>query len=257
MIVIDTNEINGFQNEKEFAKALNGKKIKYLMPNLQDMILKLYGYVDYNSSILCYVDHSKKKYDIVIHINQKVKRISIKKGINNSVHTEGISHFIHFLIECGISRNTIIEYLYYQYGDGTTNGTGTSRMSSMDYQQKHENNIKIINEAFNKPEILEKAITRFVLQGTNSNVEIDGIIYGIPNDFIFLSKKDIINILMSKINTYSKGIHFGHLYCQPKARNLNYNPKYEKDRFCIQVKWYDIFDDIIECLNNKCLQKLV
>ena len=48
---MDTNETNGFQNEQEFAKALNGKKIKYLMPNLQDMILKLYGYVDFNSYI--------------------------------------------------------------------------------------------------------------------------------------------------------------------------------------------------------------
>ena len=71
---MDTNETNGFQNEQEFAEALNGKKIKYLMPNLQDMILKLYGYVDFNSYIFCYVDHSKKKYDIVIRINQKIKR---------------------------------------------------------------------------------------------------------------------------------------------------------------------------------------
>ena len=63
--VMDTNETNGFQNEQEFAKALNGKKIKYLMPNLQDMILKLYGYVDFNSYIFCYVDHSKKNMKTV------------------------------------------------------------------------------------------------------------------------------------------------------------------------------------------------
>lgn len=132
---MDTNETNGFQNEQEFSKALNGKKIKYLMPNLQDMILKLYGYVDFNSYIFCYVDHSKKKYDIVIRINQKIKKISIKKGVNNSVHTEGISYFIHFLIECGISRNIIIEYLYYQYGDETKNGTGSNRISSLEYQK--------------------------------------------------------------------------------------------------------------------------
>ncbi|MCI5552616.1 MAG: hypothetical protein MR388_02100 [Tenericutes bacterium] len=251
---MDTNETNGFQNEQEFAKALNGKKIKYLMPNLQDMILKLYGYVDFNSYIFCYVDHSKKKYDIVIRINQKIKRISIKKGVNNSVHTEGISYFIHFLIECGISRNVIIEYLYYQYGDETKNGTGSNRISSLEYQKKYENSIKMINEEFNKPEIMKKAIVRFVLQGTNSEIEIDGIIYGITNDFLFLSKKDVIDILMSKTDVHSNGIHFGHLYCQPKARNLNYNPKYEKDRFCVQIKWYSIFDDIIECLNNKCLK---
>ena len=120
--------------------------------------------------------------------------------------------------------------------------------------KKYENSIKMINEEFNKPEIMKKAIVRFVLQGTNSEIEIDGIIYGITNDFLFLSKKDVIDILMSKTDVHSNGIHFGHLYCQPKARNLNYNPKYEKDRFCVQIKWYSIFDGIIECLNNKCLK---
>ena len=134
------------------------------------------------------------------------------------------------------------------------NGTGSNRISSMEYQKKYDKSIKMINKEFNKPTILKKAIARFVLQGTNSEIEIDGIIYGITSDFLFLSKKDIIDILTSKIDACSNGIHFGHLYCQPKTRNLNYNPKYEKDRFCVQIKWYSIFDDIIECLNNKCLK---
>ena len=38
--------------------------------------------------------------------------------------------------------------------------------------------------------------------------------------------------------------------CQPKNRCLNYNPLYEKDRYCVQIKWYNIFDDIIEYMNK-------
>ena len=43
------------------------------------------------------------------------------------------------------------------------------------------------------------------------------------------------------------------MVCQPKNRCLNYNTKYEKDRFCIQIKWYSIFDDIIENMNNRVM----
>lgn len=34
-------------------------------------------------------------------------------------------------------------------------------------------------------------------------------------------------------------------------RCLNRNEKYEKKRFCVQVKWFNLADDIIECMNNK------
>ena len=40
---------------------------------------------------------------------------------------------------------------------------------------------------------------------------------------------------------------------QPKNRCLNYNTKYKKDRYCIQIKWYNLFDDIIENMNNKVI----
>ena len=96
---MDNTEINGYQNEIMFAKNLNGKKIKYLYPNLQDLVIELFGFVNFNSVIYSWVDFSKKKYDIIIKLDENIKRISIKKGINNSVHTEGISSFIHFLIE--------------------------------------------------------------------------------------------------------------------------------------------------------------
>lgn len=80
--------------------------------------------------------------------------------------------------------------------------------------------------------------------------------YGTVNDFLFISSTDVMNILMSKQNIYSTGVHFGSLFCQPMTRNLNYNPKYEKKRFCVQIKWYSIFDDIIEIKNKNVLNHI-
>lgn len=65
------------------------------------------------------------------------------------------------------------------------------------------------------------------------------------------TKEQIEEIILSKKDVYSTAVHFGALTCQPKNRCLNYNPLYEKDRFCVQIKWYSIFDNIIEYLSNK------
>ena len=73
----------------------------------------------------------------------------------------------------------------------------------------------------------------------------DGLIHGTVDDFLFISKKDIIDILLSHKDNVQNGVHISDLFCQAKAKNLNYNPKYEKDRFCLQVKWFDILDCII------------
>ena len=43
-------------------------------------------------------------------------------------------------------------------------------------------------------------------------------------------------------------LHVSLLTLQPLARNLNYNPKYETCRNQVQVKWYNISDNIIEVM---------
>ena len=64
-------------------------------------------------------------------INDVIKNVSIK----NSVHVEGISSFIHFLIENKVDRQNVINYLKYHYADGTTNGSGLNRISVDEYKK--------------------------------------------------------------------------------------------------------------------------
>ena len=252
---MDNTEINGYQNEIMFAKNLNGKKIKYLYPNLQDLVIELFGFVNFNSVIYSWVDFSKKKYDIIIKLDENIKRISIKKGINNSVHTEGISSFIHFLIENKVPKDIIYKYLRYHYSDGTTNGKGKVRMSSMEYEETHLQDIEDINKCFSNRKLLKKCIYRFILQGNNSDEAIDGIIYGVVDDFLFISSGDVLKILLKHSEDYHNGVHFSDLFCQEKEKNLNNNPKHEKDRYCVQVKWFNLFDCILESNYDKNIEK--
>lgn len=249
------NNINGFDNEYEFVKYLNGKRVIELNPIFKELIEKLFPNVDDYDLIKSWRNHYKQKTDVFIKINGTMKGISIKKGIKNSVHIERISDFIHFLIENNIDREIVIEYLKYHYADGSTNGKGNKRLSVEEYKQNNQSAIDKINEYFNKEEILLKAIDRFVIKGKNSNYYIDALICGQVDDFIWITKEDIIKVIMSKKDNYSTAVHFGPMTVQPKNRCLNYNPKYEKDRFCVQIKWYNLFDDIIENMNNKIMTK--
>lgn len=120
-------KITGKNNEYEFVKYLNGKRISELNPMFRDLIDKLFPNQPPNSTIKSWKNHYKEKSDIFIKINGKMKGISIKKGYKNSVHVERISDFIHFLIENNIDREIVIEYLKYHYADGSTNGKGNKR----------------------------------------------------------------------------------------------------------------------------------
>ena len=249
------SNISGEDNEFSFVKYLNGKKVGELNPLFRDLIDSLF-YCKEDDIIKCWRNHFPQKSDIFIKINGKLKGISIKKGAKNSIHVERITDFIHFLIENKVSREVVVRYLEYHYADGTRNGKGLNRISVEEYKKSHSDDILYINEAFNNKKLLIKAIDKFVVRGNNSKYDIDALIYGEVDDFLWITKDDIRRIIMSKKDLNSSGLHFGSLSCQPKTRNLNCNPKYEKDRFCVQLKWFSLFDDIIEYKNNLVMQKI-
>ena len=238
--------INGLDNEFAFVLELNNKTIKELTPLCKDLIETIFPNENENSIIKCWRNHLKQKSDILIKINNKMKGISIKKGMKNSVHMEPISEFISFLISNNISRDNVIEYLKFHYADGTTNGKGYNRISTEEYKTKNQDKIDNLNKEINNEKLLVKAIDWFIIKGNNSKYPISALIYGEVNDFLYITKEDIIKTILSKKNDYSSTIHFSVLTVQPKNRCLNYNSKYEKDRFCVQIKWYNLFDDIIE-----------
>ena len=242
--------ITGYKNEEEFANYLNNKKFGRINPIFQDLFYAIYGFIDFNDTIYSWVNYSKKKADIYVKVNGYVRGISIKKGVKNSVHTEDINSLISFLEENGVSKKVIKEFLRNHYADGTITDKGKKRISSEEYKIYNQRYIDFINENINKDKWLDKAINRFVLQGNNSSYEVSAIIYGVVDDFIWITKDEVKYILKKQKDNYSTAIHFSGLTVQPLARNLNYNPKYENDRSKVQVKWYNISDDIIEVMGT-------
>jgi len=251
------SDISGFDNEYEIVKNLNNKKVSELNPLFRNFIYSLFPFAKENYIIKSWRNHYKQKTDIFVKIDGKIKGISIKKGMKNSMHVERISDFIHFLIENNVEREIVIEFLKYHYADGSTNGKGNNRISVEEYKKLNQASIDKINQAFNNEKLLKNAIDRFVIKGKNSRYYIDALVCGEVDDFVWIAKGDIVKVILSKKDDYSTGVHFGSLSCQPKNRNLINNPKYEKDRYCVQIKWYNLFDEILENMNNKVLNILI
>jgi len=239
-------DVSGFENEFEFARYLNNKKVRETNPLFQELFENIYNDLSPHSIITAWIDFAKQKNDLFIKIEGITKRISIKKGVKNSVHVEHINSFISFLKDLNIKDTIIDDYLKYHYADGTLNGTGDKRLSVQEYKENHQDEIDNINKILNTKEILQKATNRFILSGRKDEYEVDAMIYGIIEDFLWITNKEIKEIVLNKKDDYSTAVHFGPLTIQPMARCLNYNHKYEHMRHFVQVKWYNISDNIIE-----------
>ncbi len=247
--------ISGYDNEYAFVKLFNNKRVNELDPISRGLIDSIFDYDNESSLITCWRNHLPQKADILLCLEKHIKGISIKMGIKNSVHTEGISYFVEFLKNNNVSSKAIREYLLFHYADGTTNGKGKKRLSATEYKNNNPQSIELINKEFNQKKFILACIKRFITVGANGKYPISALILGMPNDYIYISTSIIEKIILDKYNVISNGIHIGPLQVQPKTRCLNYNTKYEKDRFCVQIKWYNLFDNYIEYRYTQIVSK--
>lgn len=246
--MVFNKNVSGFENEMEFVRYFNNKKIAEFDSLTVEFLKSLFNCITECSKIKCWKVPGYSKVDIRIKINDITKNISIKKGIKNEVHVETIDNFIEFLISLSINENSLNEIRKYLYADGTNNGSGIIRQSVSEYKEKNQKVIDIINEELNQTSIIESAVNRFLFKGRISELEVDAIIYGVVDDFLWITKEEVFKMIQLKEKVYSTALHFSFLTLQVWDRNLKRNPKYEYLRNYVQVKWYNISDDIIEAM---------
>lgn len=218
---------------------------------LQEFIYDIFENVTCNSVVRCNKNVDYEKGDICIKIGSKVRYVSIKMGKRNSVHCESIDKFIIYLKSLNVKKNIINQILKYHYGDGTKDGTGKKRLCVEQYKKKHHRCIKKANKYLNNEDIIKSCVNRFIIQGTQeSSNKIDALIYGNPLDFLWVKVDDIYKYILSKCKYKSSSIHFSCLTYQPMSRVLNFDKKSEYMRNWIQIKWYNLEDNIIEIMNK-------
>lgn len=243
----------GLINESDFVNLFNNKKFENLPFNAQLFLEDIYPEISNTSRIVAYLADGKYKTDFYLKINYTTFYISLKIGHKNSVHVENIYEFTKRLSNINISNISKETYLKYHFGDGTTTGKGKYRLSSTEMKDLLKDQLLKLNKELNHKEIIH-TLTKHSILGVK---EIDLLIYGSPENFIWINKAQILDLMLSKEDNINKiSPHISYLTIQPLSRCLNYNQKYNRCRYYIQIKWYNIFDDILEYKYNNNLNIL-
>ena len=246
--------INGFQNENIFISNINGKPYKIQNLILQDLLKELFPKIKDDDIVYAYKYGKYAKTDMVLEVNGKKKGISIKKGIKNSVHLEHVNKFLNkYWYLPGKFKK---EFLKYIYADGTVNNTGIERLNAKDYIEKNYEQVLYIKEKLNNMKL--KLLIRFlIITDINYKIPVDAFIHGAYDDFIWATTKEVIEHLMdTELDLKSNGLSVSNLYIQSWNKNIIRNPKYEYCRHYFQVKWYNMFDDIIKIMNKRVEKSL-
>lgn len=244
----------GFKNEYEFVELFNHRYYSELDDNSKLFLKELFENVSDDEEIICWKNKFLQKADIYVKYKNCVKGISLKCGNDNSVHQESIECFRQYLEKIGIPYKIIEYYVSYQYGymrDENNKIDFNKSLSSKEYKQFFQNELDEFNKRINKTRIIIDMIDRFIVRGRNSDYDIDALICGKVDDYVWILKYDLYDLILSKkCNEYTSP-HIACLTIGPKKRNLGGNSNNPGDRYCVCVRWNFIRESILEFKKSK------
>ena len=247
----------GYQNEQDFVVLFNDKYYLDLDKNSQDFLNYLFGeIIDPDEKIIAWKNKINQKTDIFIKYKKYVKGISLKCGNSNSMHTEQIHEFKRYLEKLGIPYKIIDKYLIYHYGykkDENGNTDFSKLLSGEEYKKLYQSELDIFNKSINQTRIIIDMIDRFIVRGRNSDYDIDALICGTIDNYVWIKKYELYDLILSKRCWDYTSPHIACLTIGPKKRNLDGNSKNAKDRYIVCIRWNFIKESIIEF--KRCLVK--
>lgn len=245
----------GYQNELDFVELFNNKYIYELDDNTKKFLKELFEEsIEEGEIIKSWKNKTPQKADIFIKYKNYVKGISLKCGKNNTIHHKSIQDFKRYLEKLGVAYNTIDKYVSYHYGyakDKEGNIDFTKKLSADEYKNLYQDTIDIFNKSINKTRIIVDMIDRFIIRGRNYDYDIDALICGTTNDYVWIMKYDMYDLVLSKRCLDYTSPHIACMTIGPKKRNLDGNSKNNRDRYLVCIRWNFIKQDIIEFKKNK------
>lgn len=247
----------GIQNEYDFVELFNNKYLSELDKNTITFLKELFGdIIDNDEKIKAWKNKMVQKADIFIKYKNHIKGISLKCGNNNSIHQEQIQEFKRYLEKIGIPYKIIDNYVSYHYGymkdkEGKTDFS--RQLSSEEYKNLYQSEIDVFNENINKTRIIVDMVDRFIIRGRNSDYDIDALVCGTTDNYVWIMKYDIYDLVLSKKCLDFTSPHVACMTLGPKKRNLDRNSKNARERYIVCARWNFIKEDIMNFKNKKNL----
>lgn len=247
----------GYQNEYDFVELFNDKYLNELDLNSQKFLKELFeNNIESDEKIRSWKNRMNQKTDIFVKYKNYVKNLSLKCGNSNSVHHENIQNFRRYLVKLGIPYKVIEYYVSYQYGykrDENGNWDLKAKLSAEEYKKYYQNEIDIFNKYLNKTKIIVDMIDRFIIRGLNSDYDIDALISGTIDDYVWILKYDLYDLVLSKRSLFFTSPHIACMTLGPQKRNLDDTSTNVKDKYLVSVRWNFIREDIILFKKNNNL----
>ena len=240
----------GYQNEDDFVSLFNNKYFWELDERSQSFLKELFeDNIDENEKIISWKNSMFQKTDFFIKYKNYVKSISLKCGRSNSVHCEQIQEFKRYLEHLRIPYKEIEKYMSYHYGymrDSKGKSDYSKQLSGDEYKMLYQKELDSFNNTINKTKIIIEMIDRFIIRGKNSDYDIDALVHGTIDDYVWIKKYDLYDLILSKRSVECTSPHIACLTIGPKKRCLDGNLKNYRDRYIVAVRWNYIRENIIE-----------
>jgi len=236
----------GFIKEDEMILCLNERKFGDLSNNLKQFVREMYGLVKDDAFIYCERIPGFIKPDFKITCDDISHYVSMKSGTSVILHQEDITKFVNWLKAEGISDSTIETVLLYQFGDGTTDGTGETRYGYTDVQYLYKEKIKEANIELNANKgFVKRVIRRCIFIGTNEEHDEADVLYdGDVNYGVSINQKQLYKYLETKSWSYINNLHIGPLHLRPHARYVGKENVSNENRRKIEFYWPYLLEDM-------------
>lgn len=93
-------------------------------------------------------------------------------------------------------------------------------------------------------------VDRFIIRGRNSDYDIDALVCGTVDNYVWIMKYDLYDLVLSKRCLDFTSPHIACMTLGPKKRNLDGNSKNTKERYIVCTRWNFLWDDIINFRNT-------
>lgn len=237
---------NGLLKEDEMVLALNKRTFSELNGNLKRLLNSLFGAIDPCEIILCEKTKDFIKPDFIITCKNISLGISMKSGSAVIVHNEIVTNFISFIRRLRVSEKTIETILLFHFGDGTTDGTGTKRLSTSEVREKLADRIIEANQELNSDlKFIYEVVYHCVFKGAKEeNLEADAIYYGDVDNGVVATQKQLFKNMQRRGFDYYDCLHIGPLLIRPDSRYADTDIIDERKRNRIVMYWPNLRSEI-------------
>lgn len=236
----------GRLKEDEFVFAINDKRAEDLSHNLKHILREIFGPFDGKEVLKCGLVEKLQKPDFYIEYKGVRKYISLKTGRAETIAEEGLKQFLEYLRSWNLSVESQKTFLYYHFGDGTMDGSGTRRYDYFELIAKLSDRIKKLNEELNESkDFVKDMIHRCLFQGTvETNIAADYIYFGDINYGVVCNEKQIMKHVDRRTWEYMDNPHIGPIQFRPHARYINTTIKKEQSRWKVDFWWANLSADL-------------